>query len=429
MKTRFWVLLVVAVIVIICLAWWDWLLFLGVTVALATGYYIVVGLAHLDIIWTIVKEGWCKIVLENGAFDRTITKPGLRFVGLPFIHTLYKRTMTFFKSVTDEKGKPQAEPHKDKDISSFKTIRFPYAFPFSDEEDSNALPLSGILAGFGIINGDDYETAFFKASDWYAEINTRILSRFRTILATISYDDDIVGRDTEEEQAKKNISQLLWESLNSKQNGNPLTMIEEIYAVVGMKILLVELRTIDPPEGWRATTLAPYKAQREKEAAKHEAQASAALLDDTNQALNAWLRAHNATPEQIREKKTEFKALKEALRVWLGNSPGATPADIKEKQKEVQVLDTWLTDHFTVTPAQRTEKQKELQERAILKAGGQQIHIKGLENASTAVVGGGGAGGAGIFVGGSGNGGKKPKKKKKSDLSDHFSSDDDEDEG
>jgi hypothetical protein len=88
-----------------------------------------------------------------------------------------------------------------------------------------------------------------------------------------------------------------------------------------------------------------------------EAQASAALFDDTNQALKAWL----------------------------ADNPKATPQRIKEKQEE-------------------------LRQRALAKTPGyRQTHVKGLERATTVVIGGDGAG---LLVGGGGGGGKKSKKAK-----------------
>jgi hypothetical protein len=271
------------------------------------------------------------------------------------MYTLYKRKMTFMKSVTDNKGVAQAELHpleNEKDegvVSSFKTTRYPYALPFKDEEDSHALPLSGLIAVFGVI--EDYREAFFSASDWYAEMNTRILSCFRDLLAEISYDDDIVGRDLEKERVPDPIGVRLWEALNSEQNGNP-SILDELRAVAGFRADSVVLRSIDPPVGWRDTTLAPYKAQRDAAAAVHRAMASALEFDDTNQALEKWKAKH----------------------------PKATQAQI-------------------------TEKQQELARRAYLKAGGQYQEIHGLENATTAVVGGGG--GAGVMVGA--GGGKNPQ--------------------
>lgn len=327
------------------------------------GYYIFLKMVSANLFWTRVESGWCRIVLTWGNYSRTLN-PGLRWVGIPGIHTLYSRTMTFLKSTTNEKGEAIAKPHDDENISSFKTTRYPYALPFKDEEDSHGLHLSGLLAVFAII--EDYQKAFFVVSDWYSEMNTRILKIWRDLLATIGYDDDIVGRDLEKEQEEDTVSQRLWEALNFRPNGRP-SVVEELFEIAGIRVRSVELVSIDPPEGWRDITLAPYKAGREKEAAKHQAEASAILFDDTNQALKVWLEGQRAT----------------------GYNP---------------------------TQAQIEAKQEELRQRALAKTPGyQQIHIKGLEGATTAVVGGGGAG-AGILIGGgnpSGPSGKKGSRKKK----------------
>lgn len=338
--------------------------FFGACALYLLGYYILLALAKNDILWTIVEQGWCKIILKMGEYRETIS-PGLQWIGLPGINYLYKRKMVFFKSVTDKDGKPQAEPHEDNDISSFKTTRYPYALPFKDEEDSHGLHLSGILAAFAVI--ENYEKAFFVVSDWYSEMNTRILACHRKVIAQVSYDDDIVGRDTEEEQAKKTIGERLWGELNHSENGS-FSIIGKLLEECGIRVESVELRSIDPPDDWRATTLAPYKAQREKDAAKHQAEASAALFDDTNQALKAWLEGQRAA----------------------GHDP---------------------------TQAQIEAKQEELRQRALAKtAGYQQVHIKGLENASTAVVGGGG--GAGVLLGGANSSNRTGSKKKKRDPRD-----------
>jgi regulator of protease activity HflC (stomatin/prohibitin superfamily) len=309
------------------------------------GYYFLLFLARCNILLTIVEEGWCKIVLEKGQYHKTIYS-GWHWFGLPGINTLYKRTMTFMKSVTDKEGKAFAEAHEDKDISSFKTTEYPYACPFKDEEDSHGLHLSGVLATFARII--DYRKAFFEVSDWYSEMNTKILSCLRKVIAEVSYDDDIVGRDKPEEQINPTFSERLWEKLNHKQNSS-FSIIEELREICGIEVRSVELRSIDPPEDWRATTLAPYKAQREKEAAKHQAEASATLLDDTNQALKTWLESQRA----------------------IGNEP---------------------------TKSEIAEKQNELARRAYLKAGGQYQEIHGLENANVVGFGGGGGGGLGILA-------------------------------
>jgi len=330
------------------------------------GYYMVFALAKANILWTVVEQGWCRIILRYGRYRKTVG-PGLRWVGLPGINTLYGRTMKFLKSVTDASGNAKAEPHDDKDIRSFKLTRYPYGLPFNDEEDSHGLNLSGLLAVFAVI--EDYRQAFFGVSDWYAEMNTRILSCWRELLVNFSYDEDIVGRNTKEEQARRTVSQLLWEALNSSPDEDRPSILDDLRRYAGIRVEAVQLVSIDPPEGWRATTLAPYKASREAAAAVEQAKASATLFDDTNQALQKWLESH----------------------------PQATPSQIAEKQRE-------------------------LRERALAKTSGyQQVDIRGLENASTAVVGGGGAG---MLVGGQGGGrgqgnrGGSKKGKKPSEMTD-----------
>ena len=265
------------------------------------GYYVFLKMVDANIIWARVEQGWRRIILKWGKYYRTVG-PGLHMVGIPGIHTLYKRTMTFFKSVTDKNGKPQAEPHNDKDIGSFKTTRYPYAFPFKDEEDSHALHLSGILAGHGVV--EDYEKAFFDISDWYAEMNTKILSCNRDLLATISYDDDIVGRDMPGEQRQLTYSARLWKALNDMPNGNP-SVIDRLRAEVGIRIESVELRSVDPPEGWRDTTLAPYKAEREADAAEAVATAeSRKAAGPIDIAVGKWVESQREYDEAPDGKKT-----------------------------------------------------------------------------------------------------------------------------
>lgn len=361
---------------------WTIVVVLGLPVIALAGYYTVFALAKADIFWTIVKEGWCKIVLARGHYWKTVG-PGWHWIGLPGIYSLYKRTMTFMKSVIKEDGTAKAIPHNDEDISSFKTTRYPYALPYKDQEDKNALHLSGIITVHGTLV--DYGLAFFKASDWYAEMNSHVMKVWRDdVLPNISFDEDIVKRTngtvtttTATTAAKKAISALLWEKLNEKPAGSE-SVVEKMRKTIGFQAHEVDLVSVDPPPDWRATTLAPYKAMKEKEAAKHQAETSALLFDDTNQALRAWLK-----------------------------------------------------DHPLATLDQIDAKQKELEARAKLKLPGyQELHVKGLEGATTAVVGGSGVGGAGILVGNSGrgqnSGGSGAKGKKKPKPSKDEDDDDDE---
>lgn len=346
-----------------------WFLFtLGVIAMLGlaglAAYCIFLTMVEYNILWTSVEKGWCRIVLKWRDYYRIIG-PGLHWIGIPGMYTLYKRKMTFLKSITTEDGVAKAEPHKDEDISSFKTTDYPYAFPFKDEEDSKGVHLYGMLAVIALL--EDYKKAFFAGSDWYSIMNSEVMPCFRDTLVQISYDDDIVGRNTDEERVRETFSDRLWKAMNRRKEDKPteeekMSVVERLRNLYGILIKSVELRSVDPPPGWRDTTLAPYKAEREKEAAKHQAETSAILFDDTNQALKVWLK------------------------------------DQRDAKKEP-------------TQAQIFAKQNELRQRALAKTSGyQQLDIRGLEGATTAVVGGGGA--AGILVGGQG-GGKNPATKKK----------------
>lgn len=338
------------------------------------GYLVVYGLARANIFWTIVEQGWCRIILKWGEYHKTVG-PGLRWIGIPGMYALYRRKMTFLKSVTNQEGKPQAEPHKDRDVGMFKTTDYAYAFPFRDEEDSHGLNLSGMLAVVAVI--DNYQKAFFVASDWYASMNTEIMPCFRDTLVRASYDDDIVGRDTTEERIPLVFSERIWRAMRRRRHGDP-SVVRKLLDLYGIRVKSIELRSIDPPDDWRATTLAPYKAARERAAATEQAMTSAELFDDTNQAFKKWFDGQRAA----------------------GENP--TAAQIKAKQEE-------------------------LRDRALAKTPGyQQVHVKGLEGATTAVVGGGA--GAGILVGGQGGGSSKRRKRIEDMTDDELHDDADDDD-
>lgn len=333
------------------------------------GYYTRIVLAYRDLFWTRVEQGWVKIAHHNGSFSR-ILEPGLRWLGIPGVDTLYERKMDFLKGVVGEDGEIVIQSYEDENVKRFKTTRYPYAIPFKDEEDRHGLPLSGVM----VVNSRmvDAQKMFYVASDWYATLSFLILACFREIITTISYER-ITGRGTHPTApvapgaapatptVGQTVAQLLWEKMNTPREGGKLSVIAELLNTYGIEVDSVELASIDPPADWRAITLAPYKAQKEQEAAKHQAEASAVLFDDTNQALTAW-KAKN---------------------------PNATEAQIAAKQRE-------------------------LHERALAKTPGwTQVHVKGLEGASTAVIGGGNAG---LMVGGGkgkNSGGGQPQKRVK----------------
>ena len=120
------------------------------------------------------------------------------------------------------------------------------------------------------------------------------------------------------------------------------TVVEDLNP--GMGNLDVSIEAVEVDEDFRKKLQGVVTAPMDVKIAEQQATASAALFNDTNQALNAWLRDQRAA----------------------GNEP---------------------------TKAEIAATQRDLHERALAKTPGwSQLHVKGLENATTAVVGGGGAG-------------------------------------
>lgn len=358
-----WVWAAVAVLVLLLLA-------------PVSAYYIVIKLARRNIIWTFVEQGWFRIVLCAGKFDR-ILKPGFHLIGIPGIHTLYSRKMSFLKAVVKKDGTVEAEVHVEGGINQFKLTRYPYALPFKDVEDKKGLHMSGLVTTK--VRMKRPRRAFFGESDWYSSMNMEVMPELRDVLDELSYAETVGGDSDEKgakEKIKKTVSKRLWKVMNTRGDeglspadagklspAEKLSPVERLLQLCGLEMISIDLASIDPPPDWRNISLAPYEAEQKAKAAKFKAEESAILLDDTNQALEAWKKVHPlATIEQI------------------------------------------------------TEKQHELARRAYLKAGGQRLEIAGLENANTAVVGG--AGGSGVLLGGEG-GGKKEKgggRKKASEM-------------
>lgn len=348
------VLFVVLPIALLFGPWWPF--GMGSLVALAMAYPTVIYLANHNIIFTFVEQGWFRIVLKAGKFHRII-KPGFHVIGIPGIHTLHSRKMSFLKAVVKEDGAVEAKVHEDEGVNSFKSTRYPYAVPFKDVEDKNGLHMHGLVIVKARMRRP--RVSFFSESDWYASMNMEVMPRLRNALDEVSYAEAVGSTEATEEteeaarrRMKDVVNTLLNEAMNARGDDG-LSSIEKILKLCGLDISSIDLASIDPPDNWRNITLAPYEAEQKAKAAKHQAEASATLLDDTNQALEAWKKVHpKASQEQI------------------------------------------------------DEKQRELARRAYLKAGGQYQEVHGLENAGTVVIGGGG-GGAGVLLGGQNSGGRR----------------------
>lgn len=226
-------------------------------------------------------------------------------------------------------------------------IRFPY-----EEEDSLCLMIES-----GVPLNDAA-----RLSDW---VRSEVISGLRDILAQYDHKEAMARSNLDAIRQAAQAFFLQPTGLFAKSGicGNNPTNSDP-----GTGEVIVRIDIVKPDEEMRKAMASPVISAYDAEAAKQQAKVSAALFDDTNQAFKAWLKDQQ---EAVKAKKR-----------------GA------------------------ITRAEITAKQRELRDRALAKTPGyQQIDVRGLENAGTAVVGGGG--GAGILVGNSGGGGGSGKGKNK----------------
>jgi regulator of protease activity HflC (stomatin/prohibitin superfamily) len=289
------------------------------------------------------------VELSPGEEVKTLLPGGLRIIGWPGVDKLYKREMKFKKSLQD--GTKDYDVIGEKDF--FAKVDYPYAVPFIECEDVNNIPITGHATLLSHI--DHPYKSLFATANFYETMLGLVLPAVRECFRAYSFTQL-------KQQKNQDLDMMLWQYLSDPQKnpqpGSNLSVIDELYSKYGVKVLAFRVVLLDLPPELREASQRKWQAEMDRDAAKVKAEASAALFDDTNQALKLWLA----------EQKTA------------GNKP---------------------------TRAQIEAKQEELRQRALAKTPGyQQVHIKGLENATTAVVGGGGTGGTGILVGGSS--GKNP---------------------
>jgi len=272
------------------------------------GYYGVYSLAQAGIFLVEVKEGWCRIHMRRGHYVRTLG-PGWHWIGLPGINTLYGHKMVFKKSVTAPDGNAIAEPHPTEAevkmdgglVSSVKTTVYPYAVPVKDAEDSNGLPLKVLLTVPGRVT--DYQKAFFSNSDWYARVDSAISTVLNAVVEDIDYDVDVAGK---KEKGRKTIAERLWEMLIAPRGDRP-SVRDEVLDSVGFEIYPPELRSIDPPDGYRKKSLAAWEAEQDAQAAEHEAKAESARLSAIDRRMTEWVAAQKKDGEGLADTVARLK--------------------------------------------------------------------------------------------------------------------------
>jgi len=124
-------------------------------------------------------------------------------------------------------------------------------------EDKDKLPLDlQIFLTIRIVN--PYK-AKFMVQRWLETVLNRIQPLIRQVVASHSYEEIL--------SIRQQVGGEMWQAL---EKGG---LLGEFYQRYGVEVRAIEIRQIEPPETWRATTLEKYKAQREAEALVERAKA------------------------------------------------------------------------------------------------------------------------------------------------------------
>lgn len=277
-------------------------------------WYFAVILANFNFIFTIVPEGYFKIVVRFGGHYKTLlskrdhiianngniepaTSPpltseelveaqahlaqqpsgGLRVIGWPFIDKIFEREMVFLKSMPSGTVKRYDVPGVKQ---FFARVDYPYAIVFEKCEDKNNLPLLGhatLLAH--VLN--PYKS-FFATANFYETMVGLVLPAIRECLKSYSYD---------ELKKLDNLDEIMWQKLQETNTDVPGGVINELRDKYGVLVIAFRVVNIDPSPEYRDLTLTKWKAEREADAAKaaarSEEQRAAGPID---RAMARWVR-------------------------------------------------------------------------------------------------------------------------------------------
>jgi regulator of protease activity HflC (stomatin/prohibitin superfamily) len=272
-------------------------------------WYIAYFLARLDLIFTTVPEGHFKIVTRFGSLRRVIlaknnhkiddngdivelqqgeaaeeTLPGgLRFLGWPYIDSVYKKDMKFKKSL------PNGEV-KDYDVAKEDTFKakvdYPYALVFSRCEDINNLPLQG--HALLLANVTNPAKSQFATANFYEAMVDLALSSVRKCLEGFTFD---------EIKKKKDLDKLIWKELKKPRPEGKRSVLRELLEDYGVEVRALRIVNVDPPEEYRKISLTKWTADREKDAARAVAEKEAEETE--GRVIQAVAKANGLTREEL----------------------------------------------------------------------------------------------------------------------------------
>ena len=253
-------------------------------------FVVAVVAVYASFCFTYVKEGTSKQVVRFGAFrESLLAKKGFKFDsewnvvklvgndkpkypeflgGLRWVSWLkplgidkiYVSTIKFVKALTGG----TFEKREDKDTNFFLTgTQYIYSLIFSNMEDSEKVPLSGQMTMTVVIE-NPYK-ALFLVKNWFDALSGRILPRVREYISNHSYDDIIYKPEV---KLDEDVFELLDVPDKADSLGRSIKKI--LLGDYGIKLVALETVNIDPPEGYRETTLRKYTAKQNADAESEE---------------------------------------------------------------------------------------------------------------------------------------------------------------
>ena len=229
--------------------------------------------------FTFVKEGTAKIVLKFGAFDKVLLAKtgyamdadgnigpgeqelglfellgGLRFVGIRFIHTIYKRDFTWVKSLPDGVMQDRSEADVDFILAS---VDYQYGLRITKAESKDLLDLNAqITLTARVVN--PYK-ALFAVKDWFDAVVVRIAPAVREYISNHTYEEII-------SDPKSQLDRDVIKQLRLKGEDGSYSIIDKLRDFYGIEVLALETVNIDPDETYRKATLEKWQAERDAEA-------------------------------------------------------------------------------------------------------------------------------------------------------------------
>jgi len=231
--------------------------------------------------FTFVKEGTAKIVMKFGAFHKILLSKkgyvvnkngdiveekdsdgtdshwhllgGLRFVGIRGIHTIYRRDLSWVKSLPDGKFEDRVDNSVDFILAR---VDYQYGMRIISAESKDLLNLdANMTITASIIN--PYK-AQFAVRDWFDAMVNRIAPYVREYISNHTYEELI-------NDAEKQLDREIIKDLKTKKEGSSDSILNKLENFYGIKIFAIETININPPEEYRKASLSKWQASRDAE--------------------------------------------------------------------------------------------------------------------------------------------------------------------